>query len=94
MAIVDAPPVLPVPPPSPLDKIEDVLAHTDRPLTVVELRQACRMRTAHVCQALAALTAQGRVHKTAAGYQLAAPPSIARDPFPVAPYTPAGNGNG
>jgi hypothetical protein len=57
---------------SPIDTLEDVLAHTDRPLTVVELRQACRMRTAHVCQALAALTAQGRVHKTAAGYQRAA----------------------
>ena len=39
--------------------------------TLVELRQACRMRMAHVCHALAALTAQGRVHKTAAGYQLA-----------------------
>lgn len=69
LAIVDATPVLHAPPPSPLDKLEDVLAHTDRPLTVAELRQACRIRTAHVCQALAALTAQGRVHKTAAGYQ-------------------------
>jgi AAA domain len=70
LAIVDATPVLHAPPPSPRDKLEDVLAHTDHPLTVAELRQACRIRTAHVCQALAALTAQGRVHKTAAGYQL------------------------
>ena len=76
------------------DKLSDVLAHTDRPLTIVELRQACRMRTAHVCQALAALTAQGRVAKTAAGYRLASPAPVSRDPFPVAPYQPAGNGNG
>ena len=94
LAIVDATPILPAPLLSPLDKLADVLAHTDRPLTVVELRQACRMRTAHVCQALAALTAQGRVHKTAAGYRLASPSSVSRDPFPVAPYQPAGNGNG
>jgi hypothetical protein len=71
LAIVDATPVLHAPPPSPQDKLEDVLAHADRPLTLAELRHACRMRTAHVCQALATLTAHGRVHKTAAGYQLA-----------------------
>jgi len=94
LAIVDATPVLPAPPPSPIDKLQDVLAHTDRPLTIVELRQACRMRTAHVCQALAALTAHGRVHKTAAGYRLASPSPVSRNPFPVAPYQPAGNGNG
>ncbi len=74
MQIVDAtPPPSSPPPPSPNDKIEDVLAHSDRPLTRAEIRQTCRMRMAHVCQALAALTAQGRVHKTAAGYQRAAP---------------------
>jgi hypothetical protein len=70
---------------SPIDTLDDVLAHTDRPLTVVELRQACRMRTAHVCQALAALTAQGRVHKTGGGYQRAAPAGVSPDPFPIPP---------
>jgi hypothetical protein len=94
LAIGDAPPVRHAPsPPSPRDKIEDVLAHTDHPLTVAELRQACRMRTAHVCQALAALTAIGRVHKTAEGYQVATTP-VSRDPFPVPPEPHAGNGNG
>jgi len=71
LEIVD---VRPIPPParrSPIDTLEAVLAHTDRPLTLAELRHACRMRTAHVCQALATLTAQGRVRKTSAGYQLA-----------------------
>jgi hypothetical protein len=64
----------PLPPParrSPIDTLEAVLAHTDRPLTLAEIRHACRIRTAHVCHALAALTAQGRVRKTPAGYQLA-----------------------
>ena len=87
LAIVDATPVRHAPPPSPQDKLEEVLAHTNRPLTLAELRHACRMRTAHVCQALAALTAQGRVLKTAAGYQrtLASPSPVSHDPFPAAP---------
>jgi hypothetical protein len=72
LAIGEATPTAVMPPRSPIEKLEDVLTHTDRPLTLAELRHACRIRTAHVCQALAALTAQGRVHKTALGYQLAA----------------------
>lgn len=78
--------------PSPMARLEDVLAHSDRPLTLAELRQACRMRTASVCDALAALTTQGRVHKSTAGYQLAAARS--RDPFPATPLQPSGNGSG
>jgi len=70
LAILDATPT-PVPPRlSPIDQLEHVLARSDRPLTLAELRHACRIRTAHVCQALAALTANGRVHKTPAGYAL------------------------
>lgn len=71
LEILEAPP----PPPrrqlSPAERIQDVLAHRDRPLTLTELRHACRIRTAHVCQALATLAAEGRVRKTPAGYQLA-----------------------
>jgi hypothetical protein len=89
LAIVDATPVLQPPPPSPLAKLEDVLAHTDHPLMVAELRLACRIRTAFVCRALAALTATGRVHKTAAGYQLAMPAPVSRDPF-LASLSPTG----
>jgi hypothetical protein len=91
LAMVDATPAVAARAPvrSPIDTLDDVLAHTDRPLTVVELRQACRMRTAHVCQALAALTAQGRVHKTVGGYQRAAPAGVSPDPFPV-PLGPLG----
>jgi hypothetical protein len=71
LEVIDVALTPPVSPPSPIDKLTDVLADTDRPLSLVELRRACRIRTAHVCQALATLTAQGRVHKTSAGYQLA-----------------------
>ncbi len=71
LEILDNPPTPPLTPPSPIDKLTDVLTGTDRPLSLVELRRACRIRTAHVCQALATLTAQGRVQKTSAGYQLA-----------------------
>ena len=68
---LDATPIPVRPRLSPIDKVQDALAHIDRPLTLAELRHACHIRTAHVCQALAALTAQGRVRKTSAGYQLA-----------------------
>jgi hypothetical protein len=78
-------------PPSPLVRLADLLAQSDRPLTLAELRQGCRLRMASVCQALATLTAQGRVRKTAAGYQAAA--SVSAPPFPVPPLHPAGNGN-
>ena len=70
LELLDAAPTPPPTSPSPIDKLTDVLADTDRPLSLVELRRACRIRTAHVCQALATLTAQGRVLKTTAGYHL------------------------
>jgi hypothetical protein len=87
LALVDATPAAAsrAPVRSPIDTLDDVLAHTDRPLTVVQLRQACRMRTAHVCQALAALTAQGRVHKTVGGYQRAVPVGVSSESFPIPP---------
>jgi hypothetical protein len=77
--------------PSPLARLEDVLAQSDRPLSLTELRQACRMRTASLCQALATLTTQGRVHKSAAGY---ARTTVSREALPAAPLQTAGNGNG
>lgn len=91
LQLVDPTAAPPDPPPSPLTRLEDVLAHSERPLSLTELRQACRMRTASLCQALATLTAQGRVHKSSAGY---APTTVARDAFPAAPLQAPGNGNG
>jgi len=91
LQLVESAAATPVAPPSPPARVEEVLGHSDRPLTLTELRQACRMRTASLCQALATLTAQGRVHKSPAGYQLA---SVARDALPAAPLQAVGNGNG
>jgi hypothetical protein len=71
LQIVATPPATPPPAYSPIDKLLAVLAHTDRPRTLAEIRDACHLRTASVCQALAALTGDGRVRKTPAGYQLA-----------------------
>ena len=87
--MLDARPAIAAPPRTPLDTLEDVLARTDRPLTVAELRHACRVRTATVCQALATLTAQGRIEKTIGGYQ-----RISRPPVSDTPLQPPGNGNG
>jgi AAA domain len=80
--------------PSPIETLQHVLANADRPLTLAELRHACRLRTARVCQALATLTAHGRVQKTATGYQLTASSGEVPEPFPATLLHPPGNGNG
>ena len=53
------------------ERIEHVLAASPNPLTLRELRRACRMRMSSLCDALAVLLAERRVLRTAAGYQLA-----------------------
>jgi len=57
--------------PSPCQRIEQTLAASPVPLNRQELRQASRMRTQSLGEALTTLTAQGRVLKTQAGYRLA-----------------------
>jgi hypothetical protein len=52
-------------------RIEQALAASPVPLTRRELRQASRMRTQSLGEALTTLTTQGRVLKTEAGYRLA-----------------------
>lgn len=68
-----APASAPGPPPllTPLDKVAQVLAQSPMPLTVDDIRRACHIRTAHVCEALNVLVRNGRVRKTGAGYQRA-----------------------
>jgi len=56
--------------PSCQERIEQILAAAAEPLTQKTVRNAVRMRTSDVSQALAALVATGRVIKTAGGYQL------------------------
>jgi hypothetical protein len=73
LRVVDAPAVVATADaaPSAVQKIERALADATTPLTVAALRAACRIRAKNVCIALADLTAEGRVCKTAAGYLLA-----------------------
>jgi AAA domain-containing protein len=56
---------------APVDRIERALTEATGPLTVAALRAACHMRTATLCDILAALVGEGRVRHTAAGYILA-----------------------
>ena len=67
----DAP--APPPPPSRLEHVAQVLATCPRPLPRRELRRACRMRDTVLGDALGQLLATGRIVKSPAGYQLAAP---------------------
>jgi hypothetical protein len=56
---------------TPSDRIEQALSIAKTTLTLQQLREACRMRTASLCEALARLTAGGRVTKNETGYRLA-----------------------
>lgn len=78
--------------PSPIERVENVLAAVSAPLSIRQVRQACRMRMSSVAQALETLAAQGRVIKTSNGYHLA----DAGSAFPVShtPIGTPGNGNG
>jgi hypothetical protein len=62
------PPDLTTPPLPAEDRVEQILAEANRPLTVAEIRRECRVRTATICEILADLVAQGRARRTAAGY--------------------------
>ena len=53
------------------DRIEQLLSDAQAPLSLRDLRKAARMRASSVGDALTALVTQGRVTKSAAGYQLA-----------------------
>jgi RecA-family ATPase len=62
----------PEPPPASVDeRITHALAQASKPLPLAELRALCRVRTATLCERLAALTASGRLAKGDAGYRLA-----------------------
>lgn len=55
---------------TPAHRIERALRDAAGPLGVRELRDACRMRTATLCQTLDDLAAQGRIRKSDGGYFL------------------------
>ncbi len=57
----------PVSPPSTKQVLERVLADASGPMTVRQIRSACRVRTATLMELLNELVAQGRARKTPAG---------------------------
>ena len=68
------------PSPSSLDRVVRALAHASGPLPHRELRRLCQMRTSSLGAALATLAAQGRILRSAQGYELA---GQVRFPFPT-----------
>ena len=63
------------PPLAPAERIVNALAAAHTPVPLAEIREACRIRTARLCQELAALVDAGRVLKAEGGYVLAPPSS-------------------
>ncbi len=64
------------------ERVLGALQDAARPLTIRGLRERCRVRTTRLCDALAELTASGRIHRSADGYELVAPAA-----FPAAPLS-------
>jgi AAA domain-containing protein len=65
---LDAP--QPAPPRALDEQIRAALEGAGKPLAVADLQRICRVRTSTLCDALAELTASGRVRKAERGYQL------------------------
>jgi hypothetical protein len=57
----------------PADRIVQALGAAHAPVPLAEIREACRIRTARLCKALADLVDAGRVLKADSGYVLAPP---------------------
>ena len=56
--------------PSALQRVQQILAGSDQPVTVQQLRKLCAMRTTTVCSCLAQLADNGVVTRDSRGYQL------------------------
>jgi hypothetical protein len=79
--------------PSALQRVQQILASLDQPVTVQQLRKLCGLRTATVCSCLAQLAETGIVNRDSRGYQLnpaLQSPAVSLSP----PIDPQGNGNG
>ena len=79
--------------PSALQRVHQILAGLDQPVTVQQLRKLCALRTTTVCTCLAQLADNGIVSHDSRGYQLKRPlqsPAVSLS----APIDPQGNGNG
>jgi hypothetical protein len=79
--------------PSALQRVQQILADLDQPITVQQLRKLCGLRTATVCSCLAQLADNGVVSHDSRGYQLKLSlqsPAVSLS----SPTDPQGNGNG
>ena len=79
--------------PSALQRVQQILAGLEQPVTVQQLRKLCGLRTTTVCSCLAQLAQTGVVTHDSRGYQLNPPspsPAVSLSP----PIDPQGNGNG
>jgi len=88
LRVVDRSCVPPEAPPSPTERVRQVLAQLQQPVPVQQLQKLCGIRTATICSALAELSHSGQVVHDARGYQLKLPLPVSR------PIDPKGNGNG
>jgi AAA domain-containing protein len=79
--------------PSALQRVQQILAGLEQPVTVQQLRKLCSLRTTTVCSCLAQLAQTGVITHDSRGYQLNRP-----SPSPAVslslPIDPQGNGNG
>ena len=79
--------------PSALQRVHQILARLDQPVTVQQLRKLCALRTTTVCSCLAQLSDNGILSHDSRGYQLKGlmqSPAVSLS----APIDPQGNGNG
>ena len=79
--------------PSALQRVQQILAGLNQPVTVQQLRKLCGLRTATVCSCLAHLAETGMVSRDTRGYQLN--PGFQSPAVSLSPsIDPQGNGNG
>jgi AAA domain-containing protein len=79
--------------PSALQRVQQILAGLDQPVTVQQLRKLCGLRTATVCSCLTQLADNGVVTRDRRGYQLN--PEFQSSAVSLSPpIDPRGNGNG
>ena len=94
LSVVDEPAEVEHEPASARERVIEALTLSGRPLSSQQLRKLCRIRTATLCETLAALARQGSVSHGPQGYTTAAK----KPPLPVSfsadPIDPSGNGNG
>ena len=79
--------------PSALQRVQQILAGLEQPVTVQQLRKLCSLRTTTVCSCLAQLAQTGVVTHDSRGYQLnrvSPSPAVSLPP----PIGPQGKGNG